>query len=122
MATFDSSSVGSDVSPSYAPQLTVNNDVIQVDLGDGYEQRLKRGINSTRRTYSLSFKARTDAVTTNILNFLADPTKGDNGAKAFTWTPPYGATGKWVCQNPSVTIISYNLNDIELVFREVFEP
>ena len=122
MATFDSSGVGSDVSPSYAPQLTVNNDVIQVDLGDGYEQRLKRGINSTRRTYSLSFKARTDAVTTNILNFLADPTKGDNGAKAFTWTPPYGATGKWVCQNPSVTIISYNLNDIELVFREVFEP
>jgi len=122
MATFDSSSVGSDVSPSYAPQLTVNNDVIQVDLGDGYEQRLKRGINSTKRTYSLSFKARTDTVTTNILNFLADPTKGDNGAKAFTWTPPYGATGKWVCQNPSVTIISHNLNDIELVFREVFEP
>ena len=122
MATFDSSSVGSDVSPSYAPQLTVNNDVIQVDLGDGYEQRLKRGINSTKRTYSLSFKARTDTVTTNILNFLADPTKGDNGAKAFTWTPPYGATGKWVCRNPSVTIISHNLNDIELVFREVFEP
>ena len=122
MATFDSSGVGSDVSPSYAPQLTVNNDVIQVDLGDGYEQRLKRGINSTRRTYSLSFKARTDAVTTNILNFLADPTKGDNGAKAFTWTPPYGATGKWVCENPKVTITAFNLNDIELVFREVFEP
>jgi len=122
MATFDSSSVGSDVSPSYAPQLTVNNDVIRVDLGDGYEQRLKRGINSTRRTYSLSFKARTNTVTTNILNFLADPAKGDNGAKAFTWTPPYGATGKWVCENPSVTITSFNLNDIELVFREVFEP
>ena len=91
-------------------------------MGDGYEQRLKRGINSTRRTYTLNFTARTNTVTTNILNFLASSTGGDNGAKSFTWTPPYGATGKWVCENPRVTITSFNLNDIELVFREVFEP
>tara|TARA_B100001057_G_scaffold307822_1_gene307910 strand:+ start:1157 stop:1525 length:369 start_codon:yes stop_codon:yes gene_type:complete len=122
MATFDSSTVGSDVAPSYSPKLSIENDVIRVDMGDGFEQRLKRGINSTRRTYTLSFTARTDTVTTNILNFLASSTGGDNGAKAFTWTPPYGSTGKWVCENPSVTITSYNLNDIELVFREVFEP
>ena len=122
MATFDSSTVGSDVAPSYSPKLSIENDVIRVDMGDGFEQRLKRGINSTRRTYTLSFTARTDTVTTNILNFLASSTGGDNGAKAFTWTPPYGATGKWVCENPSVTITSYNLKDIELVFREVFEP
>ena len=84
MATFDSSSVGSDVAPSYSPRLSIENDVIRVEMGDGYEQRLKRGINSTKRTYTLSFNARTDTVTTNILNFLADPLKGDNGAKAFT--------------------------------------
>ena len=127
MATFDSSGIGggvtaSEVAPSYSPKLSIDNDVIRVAMGDGYEQRLKRGINSTKRTYTLSFTARTNAVTTNILNFLAAPTKGDNGAKAFTWTPPYGATGKWVCENPRVTITSFNLNDIELVFREVFEP
>ena len=50
MATFDSSSVGSDVAPSYSPKLSIENDVIRVDMGDGYEQRLKRGINSTKRT------------------------------------------------------------------------
>jgi len=122
MATFDSSSVGSDVSPSYSPQLSVENNIITVALGDGYEQRLKNGINASRRTFSLSFLNRSDTVTTNILNFLADPLKGDNGAKAFNWTPPFGSTGKWVCQNPSVTMVSHNLNDIELVFREVFEP
>ena len=121
MATFDSSSVGSDVAPSYSPKLSIENDIIRVNMGDGYEQRLKRGINSTRRIYTLSFNARTDTVTTNILNFLADPLKGDNGAKAFDWTPPFGSTGKWVCQNPSVTMVAHNLNDIELVFREVFE-
>jgi len=122
MATFDSSGVGSDVSPSYSPQLSVENNIITVALGDGYEQRLKNGINASRRTFSLSFLNRSDTVTTNILNFLADPLKGDNGAKAFDWTPPFGATGKWVCQNPSVTMVAHNLNDIELVFREVFEP
>ena len=121
MATYDSSGVGSDVSPSYSPQLSVENNIITVALGDGYEQRLKNGINESRRTFSLSFLNRSDTVTTNILNFLADPLKGDNGAKAFDWTPPFGSTGKWVCQNPSVTMVAHNLNDIELVFREVFE-
>ena len=122
MATFDSSGVGSDVSPSYPPKLTVENNLIKVNLGDGYEQRLQKGINATRRTFSLSFLNRTDTVTTNILNFLAHPTKGNNGAKAFDWSPPYGAAGKWTCENPVVTIVSNNLNDIELTFREVFEP
>ncbi len=122
MATFDSSSVGSDVSPSYSPKLTIENNIITVAMGDGYEQRLRSGINASRRTFSLSFLNRSDTVTTNILNFLADPLKGDNGAKAFDWTPPFGSTGKWVCQNPSVTMVSHDLNDIELQFREVFEP
>ena len=121
MATFDSSGVGSDVSPSYSPQLTVENNLITVSLGDGYQQRLSKGINPSRRTFTLSFLNRSDTVTTNILNFLSDPQKGNNGAKAFDWTPPFGATGKWVCENPSVTIVSHDLNDIELVFKEVFE-
>ena len=122
MATFDSSGVGSDVSPSYSPQLTVENNIITVAMGDGYEQRLQNGINASRRTFSLSFLNRSDTVTTNILNFLAHPTKGNNGAKAFDWNPPFGSAGKWVCENPTVTMVSHNLNDIELVFREVFEP
>ena len=122
MATFDSSGVGSDVSPSYSPQLTVENNLITVSLGDGYQQRLSKGINPSRRTFSLSFLNRSDTVTTNILNFLSDPQKGNNGAKAFDWTPPFGTTGKWTCENPSVTMVAHDLNDIELVFKEVFEP
>ena len=122
MATFDASTVGSDVSPSYPPTLTIENNTTTVELGDGYEQRLKKGINSTRRTYTLTFTARTDTVTTNILNFLASSSGGNNGAKSFNWTPPYGATGKWVCENPTVNLVAYDVNDISLVFREVFEP
>ena len=78
-------------------------------------------MNSSRRTYNLIYKSRSDTATTNILNFLASATGGNNGAKSFTWTPPYGATGKWVCENPSVTLVAHNINDIDLVFREVFE-
>jgi len=122
MATFDSSSVGSDVSPSYSPKLKIENNILRTELGDGYEQRIQRGINASRRTFSLSFLNRSDTVTTNILNFLSDPLKGNNGASSFDWTPPFGATGKWICEDPEVTISSHDLNDIELVFREVFEP
>ena len=34
MATFDSSGVGSDVSPSYSPQLTVENNIISITATD----------------------------------------------------------------------------------------
>ena len=122
MATFDSSTVGSDVSPSYPPKLSIENNVITVALGDGYEQRLAKGINPSRRTFSLNFENRSNTVTNNILNFLSSATGGNNGAKSFDWSPPLGATGKWICQNPTVEIVAHDLNNIDLVFKEVFEP
>ena len=121
MATFDTQTVGSDVSPSFTPSLNIQNNVITNKLGDNYEQRLVAGLNSTVREYSLNFENRDDVTTTNILNFLASSTGGNNGQKSFNWTPPYGATGKWVCENPRVEKIAYNLNNLSLVFREVFE-
>ena len=121
MATYDNTTVGSDVSPSYQPSLSIENNVFLVGLGDGYEQRLSKGVNPSRRTFTLPYKSRSTADTNNILNFLSSATGGNNGAKSFTWTPPIGSTGKWICENPKVTLISHDVNDIELVFREVFE-
>ena len=121
MATFDNTTVGSDVAPSYSPSIKYENDIIEVSLGDGYKQRLRKGLNSTRRTINLEFNNRDKTTTDNILAFLEDPTKGDGGAKAFTYNPPYGASGKFKCSNPSVTIVSAGLYDISLVFQEVFE-
>ena len=121
MATFDTQTVGSDVAPSYSPTLEIENDILEVNLGDGYAQRLRSGLNSTKRKYTLSFNNRDKTTTDNILAFLADPLKGDGGAKAFTYNPPYGASGKFTCANPSVTVVSAGLYDISLVFQEVFE-
>ena len=80
-----------------------------------------KGLNTKRRKYSLPFNKRTDQAVTNILNFLSSSTGGNNGAKSFTWTPPYGLTGKWICENISVTNVAHNLNDLTLDFTEVFE-
>ena len=121
MATFDNTTVGSDVAPSYSPSIKYENDIIEVSLGDGYAQRLRKGLNSTRRTINLEFNNRDKTTTDNILAFLEDPTKGDGGAKAFTYNPPYGTSGKFTCQNPSVELASANLYNISLVFKEVFE-
>ena len=121
MATYDANTVGSDVSPSFSPQLEVQQDVTVVNLGDGYQQRILKGLNTKRRKWTLPYEKRTDAVTTNILNFFESSTGGNNGQKAFDWTPPYGLTGKWLCQKINVTKVAYNLNDINLEFIEVFE-
>ena len=124
MATFDSSTVGSDVAPSYSPKLSINNDVIRVDMGDGYEQRLKRGINSTRRTYTLNFlNARTNTVTTNILNFLADLLLAViMEQKLLIGLLHLVLQVNGFVKILQVTMVSHNLNDIELEFVEVFEP
>tara|TARA_B100001778_G_scaffold310216_1_gene292222 strand:+ start:257 stop:625 length:369 start_codon:yes stop_codon:yes gene_type:complete len=121
MATFDSNTVGSDVSPSFSPSLSIEQNVEVVELGDGYQQRLLNGLNTKKRRWTLPFNSRSDAVTTNILNFLESSTGGNNGQKAFTWTPPYGLTGKWVCDTINVEKIAYDLNNISLQFVEVFE-
>ena len=49
MATYDTNTVGSDVSPSFSPQLEIQQDVTVVNLGDGYQQRILRGLNTKRR-------------------------------------------------------------------------
>ena len=85
MATFDSSGVGVDVSPSYSPTLNIQNNLIKIEMGDGYQQRLQKGINPTRRSWRIPLNNRSDSDTTSILNFLASSSGGHNGQKSFDW-------------------------------------
>ena len=48
MATYDANTVGSDVSPSFSPQLEIQQDVTVVNLGDGYQQRILKGLTTKR--------------------------------------------------------------------------
>ena len=53
-------------------------------FGDGYEQRLARGINPFTQGYSASFTTRTRAEAINIINFLEDK----NAVTSFVFAPP----------------------------------
>ncbi len=53
-------------------------------FGDGYEQRLSRGINPLDQSYAVSFTNRTRAEAINIINFFEDK----NAVTSFVFAPP----------------------------------
>tara|TARA_B100001250_G_C19693298_1_gene741370 strand:+ start:673 stop:1047 length:375 start_codon:yes stop_codon:yes gene_type:complete len=123
MATFNTAGLGgtTNASPSYTPSLQVNPNVTTVQFGDGYEQRLHKGLNVAPRVWKLAFKNRTDTDRDNFISFFESSSKGNNGKNSFDWTDPYGYVGKWVCQQWNVEQTSANNNNITTQFRQVFE-
>ena len=85
--------------------------------GDGYEQRIRFGLNTDPKEWQLVFKERTDTERDNILAFL----EARAGVESFDWTPPRGTAGKFVCEDWQVTLRSCNFNTISATFRQVFE-
>jgi len=53
-------------------------------FGDGYEQRLGRGINPLDQSYAVSFVNRTRAEGINLINFFEDK----NAVTSFVFAPP----------------------------------
>jgi phage-related protein len=86
--------------------------------GDGYEQRVRFGLNTDPKEWSLTFSERTNAERDNILSFL----EARAAVESFDWTPPRGSAGKYVCEEWQVTMRAYNFNTIQATFRQVFEP
>ncbi len=104
--------------PDYPVRPKKQASVLSGKFGDGYEQRAADGINSIRREVALVFKNRTAAEIAAIDAFLT----ARNGVESFSWTPPNGAAGKWVCdswETPQDTPVYLSLS---ATFREVFEP
>lgn len=92
--------------------------VRKFQAGDGYEQRVRFGLNTDPKEWTLTFSERSDAERDNILTFL----EARGGYQSFDWTPPRGDAGKYVCEEWQVTMRAYNFNTIQATFREVFEP
>jgi phage-related protein len=86
--------------------------------GDGYEQRIRFGLNTDPKEWTLTFSERTDTERDAILAFL----EVRAAVESFDWTPPRGDAGKYVCEEWQVTMRAYNFNTIQATFREVFEP
>jgi phage-related protein len=84
-------------------------------FGDGYQQRVADGINTTPRSWSLTFTRKTADV--DAIEAFLD---ARNGTESFDWLPPSGVTGKWICKSWPRTVIHNSVQAISATFEEVF--
>jgi phage-related protein len=104
--------------PSFPATRELTPRVRKFQAGDGYEHRIRFGLNTQAPEWRLSFANRTDEETAEIRTFL----DARGGVEAFDWITPNGFTGKWVCDSYQQTLTNCNNNTIEATFRRVFEP
>lgn len=104
--------------PSFGSPESSSPRVVKTAMGDGYEQRIKIGINTDPKSWDLRFNNRTDSEREAILAFL----EARGGSERFDWTTPRGGTGKkWVCADWSFEPTTFNNNQLSAKFRQVFE-
>jgi phage-related protein len=113
MATFPS------YDPVYSATKQSRPNTRKVQFGDGYENRVSFGLNQNPKVWSLTFDLKdTDA---DIVETFLDARAVD--AASFDWTPPGTTTVyKWVCDEWSREIYSFERSKIKADFRQVFEP
>lgn len=92
--------------------------VRKFEAGDGYQQRIRFGLNTDPKEWNLQFLNRDDNERDEILAFL----EARNAVESFDWIPPRGATGKYICEQWQATLSSCNNNQIRATFTQVFEP
>jgi len=98
--------------------------VLKMSFGDGYEQRLKDGINSIVKTFSLSFNNREKAEIDDIMTFF--DLKG--GVTSFDFTYPDSNSGgsektiRVVCEEYTQTYNNDEFYGCTASFRQVYEP
>lgn len=104
-------------SPSY--NLSVNHEprIQSIQFGEGYEQRIKDGINNDRLNLSLSFESRTEAEATAILHFLHS--REGFGSFYFKTPAPYSIIKKFVCKSFSSNFVFADNYTIQCSFMEV---
>ena len=103
--------------PSYGVSTSVEPKVRLTKFGDGYEQRVQDGINSSLLKLNISFSSRTSMETAAILNFL----KERGAVESFLFTPPepYSLLRNFVCRSWVHTIVFFDNNDITTTFEQV---
>ena len=113
MATFPS------INPSYNGQKTTSQKLRITQFNDGYQHRIKFGLNTRPFVWSLTFSvSETDSDT--IEAFLE--ARADDGA-SFDWTPLGSSTAyKWICPKWTKKIPYKNRAILDMTFQQVFEP
>ncbi len=113
MATFPS------IVPDYGASKASKPNVRNVQFGDGYSQRLRYGLNTDLKVWTLTWQYITEADSDTIETFL----EARGGAEHFDWSPPDETeTYKWICQQWSKQMTSAGLNQLTATFQQVIEP
>lgn len=104
--------------PSFEATEVSKPRVRRFQAGDGYEQRIRFGLNTDPKEWELSFNERSDTERDEITAFL----DARGAVENFDWTTPRGVAGKFVCDEWQVTLRACNFNNIRARFRQVYEP
>lgn len=109
--------------PNYKPVYPATKQsepkVKNISFGDGYEQRLRFGLNTNPKAWPLTFIV-DDSGAAEIEAFL-DARVLD--AASFDWTPPDTSISyKWICKTWTKEIFDLNANRINATFEQRFEP
>lgn len=113
MATFPS------YSPVYPATKASQPKTRRVQFGDGYQQRLRFGLNQNPKEWNLTFDLSDDDA--DIVEAFLNARAEDSAS--FDWTPPDTTTSyKWVCDSWSRDMYVFQRSKIKVTFRQVFEP
>lgn len=106
--------------PDFGAQKKSEPSVRTVKFGDGYEQRLRFGLNQNPKTWDLRWTA-TDNTTADAIEAFFDARASDGDP--FDWTPLDSATSyKFVCESWNREYQYADINIITATFRQVYEP
>ena len=99
--------------PASGAAQTTKPDVSVIKYGDGYEQRVPKGINNIADKWALKFSTNVS----DVESFL----RGHGGQLSFNWTNPLGVTGTYVCREWKVNHLGGLVFDLTCEFEQVFE-
>ena len=113
MASFPS------IQPTYGAAKSSSPQLVEIQMGDGYTQVLRFGLNQNPKVWSLRWEV-SEADADTIETFL-DARALDQAS--FTFTPPAeSSSSQFVCESWSKTVPYLNRATINATFRQVFEP
>ena len=114
MATFPS------ITPAYGETQTIEQDNIVVKLGDGYEQRLVRGLAANKRYHIISLVFNITQAQANTINTFLNARFDDQDAFQYTIGGESSARN-FKCTMRSASIPYKDRVNMNLTFEEVFE-
>jgi len=106
--------------PSYTSNIAFEPNIINIQFGNGYQQRIPNGINFDLLKFEATFENRMEMEAVSMLHFLDQR----GGAQAFIYNVPtiYSKSNfntKFIAPNWNVTYNSYNNYTIKVRIEEV---